>query len=426
VVRTPQWADSARPRIAVVHGHTSPAGLEIQRSIGDVCVPIWVVDSTDPVLDAPSPQRMLQRFGPVVDIANLTMQQAADAVGQHRPDGIMAFADRQLGTASWLAQELSLVFDTPAVIERTVDKPLQRAALRDGGVPVPAWWTLGAGAPSDEVDRILAEATFPVVLKPRRGTTSSYTYLATNARSLLSTLSDPGNEVLTADYIVEEFIPGTSREIGSDIADFVSVESIVSRGIISHLAICGKFTLEAPFRGTGGFTPVDLPPEEIADILDVTTRSLGALGITTGCTHTEVKLTPEGARVVEVNGRIGGNIPTFLQGSTGVSVPHLAVDVALDRTIAQRGLLPCDHITFRVHGQPPMWATRFVDIEGLDLVAKMPGVEDVALRQSLNTPVNWRSGAAYLIYLVTARANDHEEMLALRSRILSAIRVTFK
>jgi hypothetical protein len=73
-----------------------------------------------------------------------------------------------------------------------------------------------------------------------------------------------------------------------------------------------------------------------------------------------------------------------------------------------------------------MWATQFVDIEGLDVVARMPGVEEAVLRQSLNTPVNWRSGAGYLIFLVTARANDHREMLALRSRILATIRTTFK
>jgi biotin carboxylase len=369
---------------------------------------------------------MLQRFGPVVDIANLTMREAAEVIRPHRPDGIMAFADRQLLTASLLAQELSLAFDSPAVVERTITKPLQRAALREGGVPVPAWWTLAAGAPAEDVDRIIAEATFPVVLKPQRGTTSSYTYLAKNARSLLSILADPKNEVLGADYIAEEFIGGTSREIDSDIADFVSVESIVSRGVMSHLAICGKFTLEPPFRGAGGFTPVDLPAAEIADILDVTTRSLGALGIRTGCTHTEIKLTPYGARVVEVNGRIGGNVPAFVLGSTGVSLPHLAVKVALGEPIVQQGLLPCDRITFRVHGQPPMWASRFVEIEGLDVVGRMPGVEEAALRQSFNTPVNWRSGAGNLIYLVTAYANDHREMLALRSRILSTIRMTFK
>jgi hypothetical protein len=40
--------------------------------------------------------------------------------------------------------------------------------------------------------------------------------------------------------------------------------------------------------------------------------------------------------------------------------------------------------------------------------------------------VNWRSGAGYLIYRVTARADDHREMLEMRSRILSAIGTTFK
>jgi hypothetical protein len=56
----------------------------------------------------------------------------------------------------------------------------------------------------------------------------------------------------------------------------------------------------------------------------------------------------------------------------------------------------------------------------------MPGVDDVFLRQSLHTPVNWRIGADHLIFLVSARANDHQEMLAMRSKILSTIRTTFK
>jgi biotin carboxylase len=369
---------------------------------------------------------MLRRFGPVIDITDLSTQEAADAVRRHRPEAVMAFADKQLVTAARLARELSLVFDAPEVVARMVDKPLQRAALREGGVPVPAWWTLSAGAPPVEVDRIVSEARFPVVLKPQRGTTSTHTYLAESARTLRSIVADPENGFCSMDFIVEEFIPGTPREVGSDVADFVSVESVVSRGVISHLAICGKFTLAPPFRGTGGFLPVDLPAEEISSILAVTTRALEALGTTTGCTHTEIKLTPQGPRVVEVNGRIGGNIATFMEGSTGVSLPHLAVDIALDRPITRTGLLPCDHITFRVHGQPPMWATHFVDIEGLDAVAAFPGVEEVALRQSLNTPVNWRNGAGYVIFAVTARADTHEEMLVLRSQILSTIKMTFK
>lgn len=416
------WAGDSRPRIAVVFGRT----FEIQRAIGKASLPVWLVDSADPEMDLPFPERLLRRFGPVVDITNLSASEAARVVRPHRPDGIMTFTDGQMMTASRLAQELSLNFDGPDVIARMVDKHAQRVALREGGVPVPAWWTLPPGAAPTEVARISASATFPVVIKPMRGSASSFTYFAADAEAFSVIVSDPDNRIGDAAFIVEEFLPGTSREVGSAIADFVSVESTVSHGVISHLAICGKFTLDPPFRGTGGFLPVDLPPEEIDDILDVVTRALRALGMTTGCAHTEIKLTPHGARVVEVNGRIGGNIPAFIEGSTGVSLPQLAVDIALGRPLAQRGLLPTDHITFRVHGQPPVGAQTFVDIAGLEEVRAMPGVDDVFLRQSLNTPVDWRAGADRLIFMVSARAKDHHEMLAMRSQILSTIRTTFK
>ena len=416
------WADDPRPRIAVAFGRT----FEVQRAIASACVPVWLVDSADPEMDLPSPERLLRRFGPVVDTSNLSIREVADAVRPHHPAGIMAFTDGQMMTASRLAQELALEFDVPEVVERLTDKDRQRAALRQGGLPVPAWWMLPPGAGGTVIDQIASEATFPVVVKPSRGSASSFTYLVASANELYAVVADPDNGIGQAAFIVEEFIPGTSREIDSDVADFVSVESVISHGVISHLAICGKFTLEPPFRGTGGFVPVDLPADEVDDLLDVTTRALRALGMTTGCSHTELKLSPHGARVVEVNGRIGGNIPTFIEGSTGVSLPRLAVDVALGRPFAQRGLLPTDHITFRVHGQPPMWAKEFVDISGLELVREMPGVDEVTLRQSLNTPVNWRVGSDRLIFLVTAHATDHREMLALRSRILSTIRTTFK
>jgi biotin carboxylase len=368
----------------------------------------------------------LQRFGPVVDIANLSIEQAADVLRPHRPDGILVFADGQMMTASYLAQELSLAFHTPEVAERMLNKIVQRTALKEGGLPVPAWWPLPADAKDDEIDRIASQAKFPVVLKPQQGTASSFAYLAENTQSFLSILEDSENGTRSTEFIVEEFLSGTAREVDSDIADFVSVESVVSDGTISHLAICGKFTLDPPFRGTGGFLPVELPADEISDILDTATRALRALGTTTGCTHTEIKLTPHGARIVEVNGRIGGNIPTFIQGAAGVSFPHLAVDLALGHPVPQRGLLSCHQVTFRVHGQPPIWATHFVDIHGLEAVAELPGVEEVVLRQEVDTPVNWRIGADRLIWMVTARADDHQEMLATRSRILSTITATFQ
>jgi biotin carboxylase len=150
----------------------------------------------------------LRRFGPVVDIADLSVRQAADAIRQHNPAGILTFADMQMPTASLLAQELSLVFDTPEVVERLIDKPAQRAALRAGGVVVPAWWVLSSGAHPEEVNRIVSEAVFPVVVKPQRGKASAHTYLAESPQALVSLLTNPENKIQRGDFIVEEFLPG--------------------------------------------------------------------------------------------------------------------------------------------------------------------------------------------------------------------------
>ena len=59
--------------------------FEVQRAIAHVCVPVWLVDSADPEMDLPSPERLLRRFGPVVDIAGLSIREVADAIRPHQP-----------------------------------------------------------------------------------------------------------------------------------------------------------------------------------------------------------------------------------------------------------------------------------------------------------------------------------------------------
>ena len=42
-----------------------------------------------------------------------------------------------------------------------------------------------------------------------------------------------------------------------------------------------------------------------------------ALGVSTGCLHTEVKFTPDGPEIIEVNGRVGGGVPEMLERAAG-------------------------------------------------------------------------------------------------------------
>jgi hypothetical protein len=57
-----------------------------------------------------------------------------------------------------------------------------------------------------------------------------------------------------------------------------------------------------------------------------------ALGFTDGVTHTEIKLSPTGPKVIEVNGRLGGGmIPYLGLLATGVDTGLAAADVACGR-----------------------------------------------------------------------------------------------
>ena len=131
------------------------------------------------------------------------------------------------------------------------------------------------------------------------------------------------------DMVLEEYIADTAPCLGEGFANYLSVESVVSAGVVEHFAVTGRFPLAPPFRETGFFIPADLTPTQRAAALDVASAAVRAVGVETGCLHTEIKFTPDGPRVIEVNGRLGGGVPLILEMATGASAPRLAMEVAL-------------------------------------------------------------------------------------------------
>lgn len=75
---------------------------------------------------------------------------------------------------------------------------------------------------------------------------------------------------------------------------------------ISPLLVTGKFALAPPLRERGAFMPATLSEAETKAVAALAASAVLALGIRYGASHTEVKLTPDGPRVIEVNGRVGG------------------------------------------------------------------------------------------------------------------------
>ncbi len=370
----------------------------------------------------PSLKRLLGRLGPVVDITGLDAEQTLERARSLAPDGITTFADRDLLRTACLAEGLGLPFHSTDTAASLIHKHKQREALRRAGLPGPDFSLVSKGR---DRDTKLHELQYPVVVKPDTGTASRETTLACDVQEVLHAL-ERASRLGIEDVLVEELLPDAPELMAPNFASFVSVESIVSREGLRHLAVTGKFPLAHPFRETGHFIPSHLPDAVITDVLGAATMAIEAVGITLGAVHTEVKLTPSGPRIIEVNGRIGGAVPEVLSQVNGYDLLESAMKVALGQGLPLGGLLPCGRIGYRVNVQPPTWARRVRSIEGFDTLKAFPGVDSVGVLRTNGDAVDWRLGTEEFVLVVQGSVGSLDELQAVRTEIDKKVTINYE
>jgi biotin carboxylase len=385
--------DGKRPVLGVLPNMRSP--MELAQAAAGVCDIVWIVDSGDD-RQAVVP-RLLRKLGTVVDIVGMSEDEAADALRPSQLDGIIAYADYIMLRASALASRLGLAFHDEVVIERVLDKLVQRTALRDAGIPVPRFVVVPPDPTPQDVDAVMQSVDFPVVVKPRHGATSRDTVLVHDAAELTKQLAEPPSVV----------------------------ESVVSAGQISHLAVTGRFWPAEPFRETGMILPSDYEPAVVKAVLDLATRAIAAVGIRIGFLHTEIKITPDGPRLLEVNGRLGGGVPEMAALAAGLDLYQMSFRLALGEHIVFDDLVSTDRVGYLICRQPPQWARRVVSVESLDPVAEYPGVQTVSLSRQPGDEVDWRKGSHQYIFTVIGAAPDHKGVMAVRQLAEEEVQITY-
>lgn len=399
--------------------------MQIVEAASELCDILWLLDESAP--DGAFTSRLLRKLGTVVNVAGSSTQETALLLRPYSPDGVVAYRDEDIVLLSLIAAELGLEYRTPEVARRLVDKLLQRDALRQGGLPSPSCWEVPVGRSAAALEPLAAKVKYPAVLKPRIGNGGQYTMPVATAGDLLRSVTllppEAGGET---GMFVEQFIPSLSTAPEEGFGSYVSVESLVAGGEISHLAVTGRFPLAEPFRETGFFIPADLSQAQLAEVLAVTTAALHALGVRTGDCHTELKLTPDGPRVLEVNGRLGGGIPEMLLRASGVSAFQLSMRVALGEPVVVDGPVPCSRVGWRFLFQPPTSAHRVVAIDGLDRLAELPGVNEIYVNRTPGDPVDWREGTRHYVYSVTGVSADYAELLEINRFLHEEVSVVYE
>jgi len=421
VSRPASLRSPARPLLAVVHSDRSVPPLTVFAAATGLCDLVWVVDAVREGNAADLP--LLRRLGRVVDAPGLAPGPAVAALGPLEPAGIVVFSDEHLVAAALIAQRLGLRFHSPAVAVALTDKEVQRTILADAGMEGPRLVAIPADATPGRWRAAGRSLGYPLVVKPRAGSTSWDTVLAPDEAALV----DCARWASGKEMVAEQYLPDAKVQSHPGIAGYLSVETAVTGAGYRHLATTGRLPLAPDFRETGFFIPAALDADTRAAVLATADKAASALGVATGIFRTEVKLTPDGPRVIEVNGRLGGAVADAMLLAGGPSFHELVLRLALGLDLPGDGPLPCDRIGFRLLYQPPRCATGVESIEGLDRVATLPGVTGVALHHRPGDALDWRrQGTDTYLFTVNGAVADHGALVAVHRAVTEAVTVGYR
>ncbi|EFL19360.1 ATP-grasp domain-containing protein [Streptomyces sp. C] len=393
------------PVLLVVYGRGAATAPGVLTTARRRCTVVFFGDLGDPEVAADLAR--LPEGTLVVDTAGLSREQLCAKAHEFGPSAVVTFKDSLLRDAAAIAERCGLRFHDPATVEALVDKHRQRATLAAAGVQTTVCRRIRSAA---DLRPALAATGAPAVLKPCSGAGSVNTCLVNDAEELEDRYAEfTRGTGLRGDYVLEEYLPGDTTVVGEFWGDYVSVESLVEDGRIHTAAVTGKLPLAFPFRETGYFIPALLPDGLAQSVVRLEQRALRALGIRHGVTHTEIKFTPQGPRLIEVNGRLGGHVADILNRAAGVDLLGLAVGLALgDRVTPQALPGPGSHdggVAFQYFLSPPFDGLAPGGAGLVDDLYGIPGVDLVDARIDPAWRADWRAGTEWLVGTVYGSAD---------------------
>ena len=330
-----------RPRLVIVLHPFSIPPMEIAEAARDFCDLLWVFDFTDPQLSPLLP--LIRRLGAVVDTAGLRDAEVATHVAMHHPDGVMTFSEL-IPLAAAIAEQSNLRFHSLHTAQLLTNKYRQRIALAHAGVPGPGFWPVPTDMDFRERSALADVLSYPVVVKPQAGSGSQNAHRVGDPATLLRLLDEARGRA--EDVLIEEELAEAHAREFQRFGEVLMVDSLALDGRITHYALTGHFIPAQPFRGTGSFIPIHLNDAQRNAVFEATEAALKALGVAAGLTNTDLILTPDGPRVLEVNGRIGGQVPTLLTLAGASPLLPQVMRFAVRESMEISSPLQTEHVAF--------------------------------------------------------------------------------
>jgi biotin carboxylase len=201
----------------------------------------------------------------------------------------------------------------------------------------------------------------PFVVKPAKGMGSLGVYCVRTKEEIPKAWEWSSGVELP--LIAEEYIEGPEY----------SVEALTINGQHRVLAITEKITTGEPhFIEIGHQQPAPLFHDQVKQIEEMIIRFLNLIGHSIGPSHTEIRLTAGGPRIIESHTRTGGgNIWEMVEFLTGVDMGTQTLEYLLFGEVRTQREIQCRAAAVRFFFQPDREVSKAF---GVEEALKIPGV----------------------------------------------------
>lgn len=256
-------------------------------------------------------------------ISTIDIDKVVETAIKHKIDGVMTLAsDMPMRTVAAVSQKLGIIgIDSDTAI-RATNKAEMRKCLAQNKVPVPMFFKVSN---EEEYFKVVSAFKKPFIVKPADNSGSRGIFLVKNqkdTKNVRDAYKYSKNYSRNGDIVVEEYMSGKE----------VSVETLSINGITHVIQITDKITTGAPYFVEMGHTqPTSFDEIMVKRIKKIAVDAVNAIGIKDGPAHTEIMVTENGPKIVELGARLGGDCITshLVPLSTGVNMVRCCINIAL-------------------------------------------------------------------------------------------------
>lgn len=237
--------------------------------------------------------------------------------------GVLCWDEIRVVHTAELAKALGLPGGDPEAIARCRDKHQTRVALQKKFVPQAVSILVSSCVEAMDAANSIG---YPVILKPRALGASYGVSLVVNVDQLKEAYDharaamEEGVPYYDKGVLVEEYMQGPE----------ISIDSACFEGKLTPLFLARKTTEFFPyFEEVAHIVDSQDPLLQDKALINVLEQAHQAVSFRNGITHTEIRLTQNGPKIVEINARLGGGmIPYVGWFATGINPGQVAVNVA--------------------------------------------------------------------------------------------------